>query len=179
MSRSFRLSTLDFRLSTRSNTSTMQYNDKGISTLHIILIVGATMLELSAVVVFFWHSHVPTQFSAGASTIPTVEQKAYFPQLEFTDLRMSAAENFLGASVTYLDAQVTNKGTKTVRRLDLDLTFVDTLNQVVLRERAHPVTQRTPALKPGESRAFRVTFEHMPVDWNQAAPTMTPVYLQF
>ncbi|MGO8731428.1 MAG: hypothetical protein ACLQVM_01390 [Terriglobia bacterium] len=157
----------------------MQVNDKGISTLHIFLIVGAAMLALSAVVVFFWHSHGAVQYSAGASAIPTEEQKAYFPQLEFTDAHMSAAENFLGASVTYLDAQVTNKGTKTVGRLDLDLTFVDTLNQVVLRERAHPVTPRTPPLKPGESRAFRVTFEHMPVEWNQAAPTMTPVYVQF
>jgi hypothetical protein len=92
---------------------------------------------------------------------------------------MSAAQNFLGDSVTYLDAQVRNEGTKTVRRLDLDLTFVDMLSQVILRERAHPVSERTPPLKPGESRAFRITFEHIPVEWNQAAPTMTPVYVQF
>jgi hypothetical protein len=157
----------------------MQLNDKAISTLHIILIVGAAMLALTAVIVLLWHSHGAAKLSANASTIPTEEQKAYFPQLEITDVHMSAAENFLGATVTYLDARVTNKGTKTVRRLDVDLTFVDTLSQVVLRERAHPVTRRTPPLKPGESRAFRVTFEHMPADWNQAAPTMTPVYLQF
>ena len=135
------------------------------------------MLALLAVVVFFWHSHGATQFSASA--IPTEEQKAYFPQLEFTDLRMSAAQNFLGDNVTYLDARVRNAGTKTVRRLDLDLTFVDMLSQVILRERARPVSERTLPLKPGESRAFRVTFEHIPVDWNQAAPTMTPVYLEF
>jgi hypothetical protein len=137
------------------------------------------MLALTAVVVFLWHSHGAAELSANASTILTEEQKAYFRQIEFTDVHMSAAENFLGATMTYLDARVTNKGTKTVRRLELDLTFVDTLSQVVLRERAYPVTRRTPPLKPGESRAFRVTFEHMPVDWNQAAPTMTPVYLQF
>jgi hypothetical protein len=157
----------------------MRFNDKGISTLHIILTVGAAMLALTAVVVFLWHSHGAAELSASGSAITTEEQQAYFRQLEFTDVHMSAAENFLGASVTYLDARVTNKGTKTVRRLDLDLTFVDTLNQVVLRERAHPVTRRKPPLKPGESRAFRVTFEHMPADWNQAAPTMTPVYVQF
>jgi hypothetical protein len=157
----------------------MQLKDKGISTLHIILIVGAAMLALTAVIVLLWHSHGAAKLSANASTIPTEEQKAYFLQLEFTDVHMSAAENFLGATVTYLDARVTNKGTKTVRRLDVDLTFVDTLSQVVLREMAHPVTRRTPPLKPGESRAFRVTFEHMPADWNQAAPAMTPVYLQF
>jgi hypothetical protein len=131
------------------------------------------------VVVFLWHSHRATELSASGTAVPTEEQQAYFRQLEFTDVRMSAAENFLGATVTYLDARVTNKGMKTVRRLDLDLTFVDTLNQVVLRERAHPVTPRARPLGPGESRAFRVIFEHMPVDWNQAAPAMTPVHLQF
>jgi hypothetical protein len=157
----------------------MRFDDEGISTLHIILIVGAAMLALTAVVVFLWHSHAAAELSANASTILTEEQKAYFPQLEFTDVRMSAAENFLGATMTYLDARVTNKGTKTVRRLELDLTFFDTLSQVVLRERAYPVTRRTPPLKPGESRAFRVTFEHMPVDWNQAAPAITPVYVHF
>jgi hypothetical protein len=157
----------------------MRFNDKGISTLHIILIVGAAMLALTAVVVFLWHSHSATELSAVAGAAPTEEQRTYFRQLEFTDLHMSAAENFLGATVTYLDARVTNKGTRTVHRLDLDLTFVDVLSQVVLRERVHPVTRRTLPLKPGESRAFRVTFEHMPAEWNQAAPAIAPVYLQF
>jgi hypothetical protein len=153
--------------------------DKGVSTRFTVLMVGAAMLVLTAVVVFFWHSHGAAELASNASTPPTEEEKAYFTQLEVTDVRMSAAENFLGASVTYMDARVTNKGTKTVRRLGFDLTFVDTLNQVVLRERARPVTRRTPPLKPGESRAFRVTFEHMPADWNQAPPTIVPAYVQF
>jgi hypothetical protein len=156
----------------------MRINDKGISTLQIILVVAAVMLVLTAVVVFFWHSRGAAELSA-STAMPTGEQKAYFPKLEFADEHMSAAENFLGASVTYLDARVANKGTKTVRRLDVDLTFFDTLNQVVLHDRAHPVTSRTPPLKPGESRAFRITFEHMPADWNQAAPIITPAYVQF
>ena len=153
--------------------------DKGLATVYIILIVAAAMLALLVSVVFYWHSRGAAKLSTSASAIPTEEQKAYFSQLEITDARMSAAENFLGATVTYLDARVTNKGTKTVSRLDLDLTFVDTLNQVVLRERAHPVTQSTPPLKPGEARAFRVTFEHMPMDWNLAAPAVVPVYVEF
>jgi hypothetical protein len=66
-----------------------------------------------------------------------------------------------------------------VRRLDVDLTFVDTLNQVVLRERAHPVSPHTQPLKAGEAKAFRMSFEHMPADWNQAVPSMVPVYVQF
>jgi hypothetical protein len=92
---------------------------------------------------------------------------------------MSAAQNFLGDNVTYLDARVRNEGTKTVRRLDVDLTFVDMLSQVILRERVYPVSERTIPLNPGESRAFRITFEHIPAEWNQAAPAITPVYVQF
>ena len=157
----------------------MRFKDKGISTLYIILVVAVVVSALTVAVALVWHSHVAAELSANASNIPTEEQKAYFPQIEITDAHMSAAENFLGASMTYLDAHVTNKGTKTVRRLDLELTFVDMLNQVVLRERAQPVTRRAPPLKPGESRAFRVTFEHMPAEWNQAAPTIVPVYVRF
>jgi hypothetical protein len=50
---------------------------------------------------------------------------------------------------------------------------------VVLRETAHAITLRTPPLKPGETRSFRVSFDHMPADWNQAAPTITVKYLGF
>jgi hypothetical protein len=121
---------------------------------------------------------------AASPTVParpvlTEEEKAYFPEIAVSDARMSAAQNFLGGTVVYLDAKVTNKGTKTVRRLDLQLEFVDTLNQVVLRETSHVITARTPPVKPGETRAFRASFDHMPADWNQAPPTITPKYLSF
>ena len=116
--------------------------------------------------------------SSGAASL-TAEEKGYFSRIEFSDVRMSAADNFLGDTVTYLDARVTNHGDKPLRRLDVQLEFVDMLNQVVLREVAHPVNARTPALAPGQTRDFRVTFEHMPADWNQAPPTLTPVVARF
>ncbi len=109
----------------------------------------------------------------------TAEQQAYLDQIEVTDARMSAAENFLGHTVTYLDAVVANKGLRAVSEIELELAFVDTLYQVVLRETAHPVTPRTPPLKPGETRSFQVSFEHMPIDWNQGPPRITPISVQF
>lgn len=116
---------------------------------------------------------------AATRPLQSEEQKALLAQIAITDASMSAAENFLGHTVTYLDAKVTNKGTKMVRQIDLELTFVDTLGQVVLRETARPVTPQILPLKPGETRAFQVSFEHMPMDWNQAPPTIKATFVHF
>jgi hypothetical protein len=107
------------------------------------------------------------------------EEKAYLSQFSVADPRMSAAENFLGNTVTYLSARVTNHGSRAVRQLDLQLEFHDILEQVVLRETAHAITRRALPLKPGETRPFQVAFEHMPVDWNQAPPVITAEYVSF
>jgi hypothetical protein len=118
----------------------------------------------------------------GSSRMPatlSAEEQAYLPQIAVSDVRMSAAQNFLGDTVTYLDAKVTNRGSRLVRRVDLKLEFVDALGQVVLRETAHAVAPASPALKPGETRPFRVTFEHMPAEWNQAPPAITVTAVQF
>jgi hypothetical protein len=81
--------------------------------------------------------------------------------------------------VTYVDAKMTNTGTKPVRELDIRLEFSDMLNQVVLREVKHPITPRMPPLAPGEIRPFRATFERMPTEWNQAPPAIAPLALRF
>jgi hypothetical protein len=158
----------------------MLAKERGVSTFVLVVIVTAVMATLLAAFILFRHTATPLRApSAGVPRMLSEEQKAYLPLLEFTDARMSAAENFLGDSVIYLDGRVTNKGTRFLRRLDVELRFVDILNQVVLRETAHPVTERTSPLKPGETRPFRITFEHMPADWNQAPPALTPTSVEF
>jgi hypothetical protein len=158
----------------------MPRNDNGISTLIIILIVAVVLAALTLVLVLQQHQAVSRAASGGAGRPAlSAEQKAYLDSLAFADFRMSAAVNYLGDTVTYLDGSVTNKGSKAVRRLDVELTFVDVLSQVVLRETAHPLSDRAKPLPPGETRAFRVTFEHIPVDWNQAPPAVKAVYVEF
>jgi hypothetical protein len=110
---------------------------------------------------------------------PSAEAKAYLPQLAVSDAKMSAAENFLGDTITYLDARVTNQGTRTVRDLRLRLEFVDMMGQLVLRDEANPVNARTRPLAPGQSRAWRVSFDHMPAEWNQAPPRITVTSVGF
>lgn len=158
----------------------MPSRDRGVATLVVILIVAAAMALLIAALLYFRRPAALPPSPRPATGVPlSEEQKAYVPLLEFSDAHMSAAENFLGDRVTYLDVHITNKGLKLIRRLDVELEFVDPFNQVVLRETAHPVTERTPPLKPGESRTFQVRFEHLPVDWNQAPPRIRPISMQF
>jgi hypothetical protein len=154
--------------------------DRGVATLVVILIVAVGMVLLIAGFLYFRSPAAsPARLRTAMGGPLGGDQKAYLPLLVFTDAHMSAAENFLGDTVTYLDVTVTNKGGRPVRRLDVQLEFVDPFNQVVLRETTHAVTERTAPLKPGESRTIQVRFEHMPAEWNQAPPQMKPVYIGF
>ena len=142
---------------------------------YVLMAAGALAIVVTVLVLLVRIRSGPSSSEARLSE----EQKAYLQQIAITDARMSAAENFLGHTVTYLDARVSNKGGREVRQLELELVFVDTLNQVVLRETARPIMLRTPPLQPGQSRPFQVSFEHLPLEWNQAPPTITPKSVHF
>jgi hypothetical protein len=142
---------------------------------YVLISAGVLAVIVAVLVVLARTGSRPWPTEAALSA----EQKAYLAQIVISEARMSAAENFLGNTVTYLDAQVTNKGGNEVRQLELELIFVDILGQVVLRHTARPITVRSIPLRPGQTRSFQVSFEHMPVDWNQALPTITPKSIQF
>ncbi|MCL5006046.1 MAG: DUF2393 domain-containing protein [Acidobacteria bacterium] len=105
---------------------------------------------------------------------PTAAEAAYLQNIEITSARMTAATNFLQQTVVTLHARVTNKGNQMVRYLELDLAFSNFMGQVDLRQKADPINTSTPPLKPGETRAFEVSFDNIPADWNQTPPQITP-----
>ena len=141
-----------------------------------ILIAAAALAVIVAVAVVLSRSRPrPAASPSQASD----EEKNYLRHLAVSTPRMSAAENFLGDTVTYLDAELTNRGGRAVRQVELRLEFVDMLSQVVLRETVRPITSETAPLKAGETRAFQVSFEHMPAEWNQGPPVVTPVSVSF
>lgn len=144
-------------------------DDEDNPTLRLVLIAGAGLAIVIAALLLYW---LGIARRSGPASVLAEEQRAYLQQIVVSGPRMSAADNFLGHTVTYLDAQITNKGTRVVSQVQLEMEFVDMLGQVVLRETNWPVNLRTPALKPGETRAFQVSFEHMPLEWNQAPPSI-------
>lgn len=106
---------------------------------------------------------------------PTAEEAAYLSNIQISGARMTASENFLQHVVTTLHARVTNNGNKTVSYLEVDVAFLNYANQIDLRKKEQPIDRNKPALKPGETRDFEVSFDQLPEDWNQGPPQMTPL----
>ncbi len=150
--------------------------DRSVSSPVLVVVVACTIAAILAALIWVERRESSPAFS---NPVFGEEEKAYLRQVAVTDARMSAVQNFLGDTVIYLDARVTNRGGKFVRKLEIELKFVDVLNQVVLLEKARPVSDLTSLLKPGESRPFRVTLERLPRDWNRAPPTITPTRVNF
>ena len=144
--------------------------------LRFVLIAAA---GLAIVIVALLLYRLGSSRQSGTPAVLAEEERTYLSQIAVSDPRMSAADNFLGHTVTYLDTQITNKGTRAVSQLQLEMEFVDILGQVVLRETNRPVNAQTPALKPEETRTFQVSFEHMPLEWNQAPPRIRVKLVSF
>jgi hypothetical protein len=108
----------------------------------------------------------------------------YAANLKFSELKMSAAENFVGSTVTYLDGTVTNAGDKTVTHALAHVTFNDSLGQLAQAEDVplrvlqtsgpypEAVDLGATPLAPGQSKPFRLTFEHVTADWNHEYPQL-------
>ena len=108
----------------------------------------------------------------------------YAANIKFSDMKMSAAENFVGSTVTYLDGTVTNAGDKTVSHALVRVSFKDSLGQLVqaddvplrILQTSGPYPEAlvlsVAPLAPGQSKPFRLTFEHVTADWNHEYPEL-------
>lgn len=144
------------------------------------LVVSIAAALLLASVLWLGNPFRPPAAPPPSRPLPPLDAEAqnYVPSIRFDNFELSRWQNFLGQSVIYLDARVTNGGGRTIRVLELTMEFQDAYNRVVLRETLRPIgggrpslaDPRSAPLHPGESRGFRAAFEHLPVDWNNAVP---------
>ena len=108
----------------------------------------------------------------------------YAARLQISDIKMSQAQNFVGASVTYIDGNLANLGDKIVTHVAVRVTFRDLYGQVAQIEDVpikllqtngpYPdiVDLAAAPLSPAQSKPFRLIFEHVSEQWNQAAPEL-------
>jgi len=109
----------------------------------------------------------------------------YIAKLKLSDFKMSAAENFIGATVSYIDGTITNTGDKSVTRVMVEVNFEDSMGQVAQREDLplrivrnngayeEPVDLNSAPLVPGKSEYFRLTFDSISAQWNHQYPDIT------
>jgi hypothetical protein len=141
------------------------------------LIVGFVLvLAVVAAIAFLGHTKKDVVKSADP----------YSPKLVVEQAMLSQADNFVGATVTYIDLTVKNNGERTVVGGAVQAVFRDTLGQAVQSEtlplRAlipHPLGGAAEAgdlalapLGPGQERTLRLTVEHISSQWNQALPDL-------
>ncbi|PYX77475.1 MAG: hypothetical protein DMG72_01470 [Acidobacteria bacterium] len=108
----------------------------------------------------------------------------YISNIKLSNIKMSAAENFVGASVTYIDGTITNTGDKTLTHVMVHVTFKDSMGQVAQTEDVplhvlqtggpYPdaVDLNASPLAPGQSKPFRLTFESISAQWNHEYPEL-------
>src|SRR5258708_28187727 len=108
----------------------------------------------------------------------------YAANLHLSDFKMSAAENFVGATVSYIDGTVTNAGDKAVTHAGGEVVFKDDMGQIVQRENvplralntggpyAESVDLNASPLAPAQSQPFRLTFASISAQWNQQYPAI-------
>jgi hypothetical protein len=139
-----------------------------------IIIVGAVVVVIAIMMGMAFLLREPPKKVAPPSP--------YIAQLKFSDFKMSAAENFIGHTVSYIDGTIANTGDKTVTRVMVEVNFPDSMGQLAQREELplrvirtngaynEPVDLNVAPLGPGQSAPYRLTFDSISQQWSHQYP---------
>ena len=142
----------------------------------IIIAVAVTLVIGAALAAAFLLRQPPRQVKTPSP---------YIAKLKLSDFKMSAAENFIGATVSYIDGTITNNGDKAVTHIMVEVNFEDSMGQVAQREDValrivksngayeEPVDLNVAPIAPGKSEYFRLTFDSISAQWNKQYPDIT------
>ena len=144
---------------------------KGVNVPLVIVLALIPVL-----VAAIWYANKRAAEPPPPAPAATAEAKAYVKNLKLSGVSMKATENYAGAAVVEIIGSITNNGDRPLSRVDLSCIFYDVSGLVVLRERVAIV--RT-TLNPGETKPFRLPFEGVSQNWNQALPQMVIAQIIF
>ena len=125
---------------------------------------------------------------AGTSGGSASSGDANLAKLQLSDLHMATAQNFAGNSVTYIEGKIANGSDRKVNAVRVSVIFKNSLGETAQEEKALPLTVLLPnvpyvdygpvdraPLAPGQSRDFRLTLEHVSLDWDRQVPQVKVV----
>jgi hypothetical protein len=143
---------------------------------YVPIIIGiVTLLLLAAGYIYLSSNRGAAQSEEQASA----EAKAYTSNLELSDVKMQAAENFMQQQVVEIDGKITNKGSRSLESIYVYCLFYSVNGQLIHRERVAVVREKGKPLSPNETRSFRLPFDSLPAGWNQAMPHLVVAQITF
>ena len=143
---------------------------------YIPIIIGAVTL----IVLIAGYLYLNSERSGNrAEEQASAEAKAYLGNLQLSDVKMQAAENFMQQRVVEIDGNVTNKGPRTLKSIDVYCLFYSVDGHMIHRERVPVVRAGGKPLVPNETRGFRLPFDALPGNWNQAMPHLVVAQITF
>ena len=144
--------------------------------LYLPIAIGSiTLLVLIAAMVYLRQSGNGSNDSGQASA----ESKAYVKNLELSDVGLKATENFMQQQVVEIVGKISNKGPRPLHLVDVYCLFYSPEGAEIHRERVPIVQRKAKSLAPGETRDFRLPFDSLPANWNQAMPKLVIAQIQF
>lgn len=151
-----------------------------------LVVAAAAVVVVAAIVVLLMQ-----RGNSKATVTPiSAAQDPYAQNLPITNIVMSESSNLAGGKVTYIDAKISNNGSKTVTGVWVQVLFRNIAREVAQNETQplkwirtrEPYVDLEPAsaapMKPGESRDFRMIFDTVTPDWDGAYPEIRIVKVE-
>ena len=108
------------------------------------------------------------------------EARAYLPNLALSeDTGMTAKDDALGQTLLEITGSITNNGDRVCDVVEVNVVFREVNGIEIDRQRATIVDRRTGPLEPGATQDFRMAFDNVPQDWNQAFPSLFISQIRF
>jgi hypothetical protein len=149
-------------------------------------IAAAVVIVVVAVVVIILERHKSTTTVAPISAAAD----AYADSLPISGVAMSESANLAGGKVTYLDGRIVNKGSRTVTGITVQVLFRNSAQEVAQNDPPQQmkfIRTRDPyidveaiaaaPLKPGAERDFRLIFDVVTPDWDEAYPQIRLIHV--
>ena len=127
----------------------------------------------------FWYLDAKAKQPPPGPPPLTAEAKAYTKNLGLANVEMQAHTSYLNQQVVEITGNISNNGDRKLDVVEINCIFYDPYGKVVQRERVPIVSHKMGGLAPGETKAFRLPFDTIPEDWNQATPQLVIAQIKF
>ncbi len=106
----------------------------------------------------------------------TQDARQYLGKLKLDHVHMQASESMVNQRVIEILGDITNNGDRVVKLAEVTCVFRDYYGMELTRERVPIVGS---PLAQGQTKPFRLAFDDIPENWNQAIPALVIAQIQF